>query len=298
MSQDNTAMQRFWLDNLLQVTIDGLKKPIFTAYKTRYPTSYMEEIQEKLKNNNGQYPADMFKSDDLLLNQLSDPRAWLTLMVRRWDELFQKKSGSTGKRHLEYVREIRDRWAHNRPISPDEAVSAAEAAFNLLKDFQCEAAMQEARRIWTELEQIQQPDAPKPQPVQQVERATLAQEIDAVVVTDGDTDLIQPIVQSDQLYLEVVTGGGEARCVEVPVQDGRVIIGRGERARISVDDPKVSRIHLLVTKNDTGLILTDLRSANGTMLDKKPVKPNEPTHWGIGQQVTIGNTWLILRRGR
>jgi hypothetical protein len=298
MVSNRDQMIRFWVDNTLQLTKDGLKRPILTAYKNRYPTNYMAEIQEKL-NKHGQYSIDIFASDDLLLAKLDDPRAWLDLMSRRWDTLFQGKSGSTGKSHVENLREIRDKWAHNRPITLEDAYSAATIAINLLKDFHCDEAVQEVHQIYVELDKMQNTSpapvilpppaaSPPPQPFE-------PSELNAI---DEDTELITPIHEEAVYFIEVVERDGKAHdCQIIPLTD-RIIIGRGsETTQFKINDPRVSRVHLLVAQNGKGLMLTDLRSANGTHLDGRRLKPNEPTHWTAGQIVTIGNTWLILRRG-
>src|SRR5690242_5559140 len=138
MLNQNDQLIRYWVDAALQLTKDGLKQSVLNAYKTKYPTSYMDEIQEKLKSDSQYYATDIFTSDDLLLKKLDDPKVWFDLMSKRWAYLFQKRSGTRGKAMVTNLRELRDKWAHHRPISLREAILGVDEASTLLSDFQSE----------------------------------------------------------------------------------------------------------------------------------------------------------------
>jgi hypothetical protein len=326
-------MIRYWIDTILQLTRDGLKKPILIAYKNRFPNSYMTEIQEKLRNLNGHYPPDIFTSDDLLLAKLDDPKAWLDLMSRRWNDLFLQKSGSTGKRHVENLKDVRDKWAHSAPLTVQDAYSAAVTAINLLKDFQCDKAVQDIRAIFSELDKTQYVDpaspqvAPEPavQPsVEALSTVTATVEIaapselmspvaveSAVVVLSPtapeampvveelteNTDRIHAYPENGDFYIQIIGLEGETYDQKIPAPLDRLVIGRSATAHLNLSDPRVSRVHLLLAQNGAGLTLTDLRSANGTQLEGSPLPPNQPTHWQPGQVVALGGTLLVLRRG-
>jgi hypothetical protein len=289
---------RYWVGNAIQITADGLKKCVFTAYKIKYPVSYMDEIQEKLKNDAGHYPADIFTSDDLLLKKLDDPKVWFDLMARRWDNLFQRRSGTQGRTHVSHLRELRDKWAHYKPISLQEAISGIEAAINLLGDFKCDQCLRDVQAIRAELSKLET-DFVTGFRIEADHPALLESITDETVKTrEDDTELFQPIRENDELQLEIIEHSGGLRNLKVPVQIGRVIVGRGNTAHVSLNDCKVSRVHLMLAQSaKPGLMLTDLRSANGTLLEGKRLAPNEPTQWGIGQVITVGSTWIVLRRG-
>ena len=66
---------------------------------------------------------------------------------------------------------------------------------------------------------------------------------------------------------------------------GRVIIGRAKDVDFRVDDPNVSRRHAAIYWADGGLMVTDLDSTNGTMVNGYPVSSSVI---GPNDVVTIG----------
>jgi hypothetical protein len=299
MISESDQVLRHWLDQILQITAESLQKRILTAYKTKYPHNYMVEMREKLSRSGMQYPADIFASEDLLIAQLRDPMAWLNLMQKRWEVLFDRKSGVSGKDHVATLLEIRHKWAHHNPISKEHVALAAETAINLLRDFQCGEGLQLVRDIQLEIVNKQaaaplvlaEQSAPSAPNVFLLEDATQEP-------APEDTELVQPIREGHEWLIEMIEGEGTARQITIPFGANRVIVGRGSIAHIGLNDPKVSRVHCMLTPNSkTGLLLTDLHSANGTILKGTRLRPNESVHWESGQVITIGNTWLILRRG-
>lgn len=57
---------------------------------------------------------------------------------------------------------------------------------------------------------------------------------------------------------------GEFEATEFPIRSKRLVVGRGEHCDLRLLSPKVSRTHFLIERTDTGLVLTDLGSRNGT----------------------------------
>jgi pSer/pThr/pTyr-binding forkhead associated (FHA) protein len=51
----------------------------------------------------------------------------------------------------------------------------------------------------------------------------------------------------------------------------RVVLGRGREADFRIDDPNVSRMHAALYWHEGRLMLDDLRSTNGTMVNGYPV---------------------------
>jgi len=98
-------------------------------------------------------------------------------------------------------------------------------------------------------------------------------------------------------FIEIITQGGETK--RVPLQQGQLIVGRSSKSSaIVLDDARVSRVHLQISRDfDRGVIVTDLRSANGTTLDGNLLPPNQPTPWALGQVIGVGKTQLILKYG-
>ena len=96
-------------------------------------------------------------------------------------------------------------------------------------------------------------------------------------------------------YLEIVGQDSTVRRAALP--EGRLIVGRSPaRCQVVIEDGRVSRVHLQVAHNpDHGVIVQDLHSANGTLLEGRPIPPGTPIHWLLDQVVTIGSTRLALR---
>jgi predicted MFS family arabinose efflux permease/pSer/pThr/pTyr-binding forkhead associated (FHA) protein len=102
---------------------------------------------------------------------------------------------------------------------------------------------------------------------------------------------------SDNLYIEIIS-------YQQPVQyytigHDSVIVGRSaDRCDLTLNDPHVSRIHLQINRAPDGeLMLTDLDTSNGSSLAGTALAAQISKPWRVGQQVTLGDTHLILRRG-
>lgn len=97
--------------------------------------------------------------------------------------------------------------------------------------------------------------------------------------------------------IEIVPQHGQSRHISlIKLNRLRLVVGRSPRhSDIVLNDARVSRVHLrLDASSGTTLLLTDLYSANGTLLEHNTLVPNTPTPWQIGQVVTIGDTRLFL----
>ena len=72
---------------------------------------------------------------------------------------------------------------------------------------------------------------------------------------------------------------------------GRVIVGRAKEADFRIDDPNVSRRHAVVFWSDGKVMLEDLDSTNGTMVNGRPVSISviQP-----GDVVMIGDCRIII----
>ncbi len=89
-----------------------------------------------------------------------------------------------------------------------------------------------------------------------------------------------------------VTGpGGGARHL---LPEGYVSLGRGGESTIVIDDPRVSRTHAALITG-TELTLTDLGSANGTLLAGHRLKPGEAHQVAPGETFFIGDSALVVR---
>src|ERR1041385_587210 len=70
-----------------------------------------------------------------------------------------------------------------------------------------------------------------------------------------------------------------------------LVIGRETAANLCIPDASVSRRHSKIEKNDTGFVLTDLESLNGTFVNDVPVKTRLLEH---GDRVRIGDSQFLF----
>src|SRR5215470_1075905 len=70
-----------------------------------------------------------------------------------------------------------------------------------------------------------------------------------------------------------------------------LVIGRETAANLCIPDASVSRRHSKIEKNDSGFVLTDLESLNGTFVNDVPVKSRLLEH---GDRVRIGDSQFLF----
>jgi FHA domain len=70
--------------------------------------------------------------------------------------------------------------------------------------------------------------------------------------------------------------------------DGYIVLGRGERAEIRLEDPFASSRHTRVYKQGNIVVIEDLGSTNGTYLNEELLETPRPLH--PGDRVRIGDS--------
>lgn len=73
-----------------------------------------------------------------------------------------------------------------------------------------------------------------------------------------------------------------------------IILGRGEKCHVILDDTYVSTVHARLFPKSNGVFVEDLGSTNGTYLNRKRV--TSATEVQRGDQVKIGKTVLEMRK--
>ncbi|HZO15731.1 MAG TPA: ATP-binding protein [Polyangiaceae bacterium] len=91
-----------------------------------------------------------------------------------------------------------------------------------------------------------------------------------------------------RLRLVVLAGPGAGRKYLV---QGDEILGRSEHVAIELDDPKVSREHARIVRDNGGLAIEDLGSRNGTTLNGVSVKR---ASLSVGDRVQLGSEVVLL----
>jgi len=94
--------------------------------------------------------------------------------------------------------------------------------------------------------------------------------------------------------LTVVTGAAQGRFIAVERRSRAVFIGRDATCEFALDDPSVSRRHARVymdSSADSGpwVVLQDLDSTNGTLVNDKPVERQVLKH---GDRIHVGDVLL------
>jgi hypothetical protein len=93
----------------------------------------------------------------------------------------------------------------------------------------------------------------------------------ALEAKDAAYTQVMPATEADELGLEgrviVITTGDRV----MQFRQNRVVIGRGKEADLRVNDPNVSRKHAAIYWNNGRLMVDDLGSTNGTMVNGYPV---------------------------
>ena len=73
-----------------------------------------------------------------------------------------------------------------------------------------------------------------------------------------------------------------------------LIVGRGEKCHVVLDDTYVSQVHARIFAKGEAYVLEDLGSTNGTYLNRQKV--TAPTELQRGDRVKIGRTVLEMRK--
>ena len=84
---------------------------------------------------------------------------------------------------------------------------------------------------------------------------------------------------------------GKLKGAVFAVSDEPLVIGRDTAVSLCIADASVSRRHSRIEKNETGFVITDLESLNGTFVNDVPVKNRLLEH---GDRVRIGNAHFVF----
>ncbi len=74
-----------------------------------------------------------------------------------------------------------------------------------------------------------------------------------------------------------------------PLKPGEMIIGRSSQAQLQIDHESVSRRHARVVLTESGVLLSDLGSTNGTYVNDEPIQERQLAH---GDLIKVGRTIL------
>ena len=101
----------------------------------------------------------------------------------------------------------------------------------------------------------------------------------------SDVAVLEPPVDTSAPSLRYENDNGGVRLFPI----GEAIrIGRHPYNEVSVGDNSMSRFHCWVSKDNTNIIIEDLGSANGTLVNGTAIE--EPTILKPGDRVTVGQS--------
>jgi len=76
--------------------------------------------------------------------------------------------------------------------------------------------------------------------------------------------------------------------------DGELLIGRGEKCQVVLQDPYASQVHARLFRRGDQVMVEDMGSTNGTYLNRQ--KLTSPTEVQRGDRVKIGKTVLEMSK--
>ncbi len=91
--------------------------------------------------------------------------------------------------------------------------------------------------------------------------------------------------------LTVLNGVGAGTRMELPPAPSSVVIGRGDDADLQIDDADASRAHCEVARTFAGVVVRDLGSKNGVLLERRRVR--EERALSDRDELTIGATVVL-----
>jgi FHA domain len=100
--------------------------------------------------------------------------------------------------------------------------------------------------------------------------------------TLGSVDMLG---RSPRLVVERAPGHESGMIYDL---DGDLVLGRGDRAEIRLEDPFASSRHARIYEQGNSLIVEDLGSTNGTYLNEEILQTPRPLH--PGDRVRIGDS--------
>jgi hypothetical protein len=83
---------------------------------------------------------------------------------------------------------------------------------------------------------------------------------------------------------------------DLELSEGQFAVGRNATCQLSLDDPLVSRRHALLTVSEDGVMIEDLQSRNGVLVNGRRIQGRAPLQ--VGDRILIGAQELTLLQGR
>ncbi len=92
-------------------------------------------------------------------------------------------------------------------------------------------------------------------------------------------------------WLEIRTPDGSS--TTVALEGLQVTVGRSRKNDVVIDDPTVSRNHLVLERLAAGWSAHDVRSTNGTLVNGTPIGQGRPLY--PDDELLLGDTQVVYR---
>lgn len=100
-----------------------------------------------------------------------------------------------------------------------------------------------------------------------------------------------------QVQLKVLTGSSEGKLI--PITQDKFLIGRADECQLRPKSDSISRRHCAIVQKDERLLLIDLKSRNGTIVNGKKLDPSKAKVLKHGDHIQVGKLEfeLVLQVG-
>jgi predicted AAA+ superfamily ATPase len=122
----------------------GLKPFVERELKSSYAENWFAEVKQTLAGTQLQLLGSEQKPQ-------WDVAALLTTLWNQWNDVFRKILGHTERTLVSELREVRNKWAHQRPFSTDDAYRALDSASRLLASVSAAAEAEAVEKVKMEL---------------------------------------------------------------------------------------------------------------------------------------------------
>lgn len=109
----------------LELLAKGLKPFVERELRSVYQAGWFEEARRSLKDSQPQLLGDAKAAE-------WDAAGVLVTMWNQWNDVFRRTLGPAERSLVSELRDVRNRWAHQRPFSSDDAYRALDSAARLL----------------------------------------------------------------------------------------------------------------------------------------------------------------------
>ncbi|NIW44075.1 MAG: FHA domain-containing protein, partial [Gammaproteobacteria bacterium] len=87
---------------------------------------------------------------------------------------------------------------------------------------------------------------------------------------------------------------GDGEWQQLLLEEGELIVGRGEECELQIKDKEISRSHVKINRVGDDVWVTDLNSTNGTLLDGESIQANTEIRVRSDQEIKIGSAVLKI----